>query len=215
MAVIHAAEEEALKRETTRQRPARFSAPGLSPTCDDGVAAFARSGAHAATLAPARASWYGQLHRLLDEKSNGRAEELVRVVQFLVVGGSASALNLACVGLFDKLFNPSGVWPVFFVILVATEISLLANFILNDRFTFRSLVSQQRTWSQRCLRFHGPASVGFVLTLLISNGIHQFVTLAHGKHLPLVVGQAVAIVIVTFVNFVMHRNWTYREVKTA
>ncbi len=215
MAVINAAEEEALKRETTRQRPSRFSAPEPSAPSDDGIAPFTRSGVHATALAPVQPSWYDQLLHLLDEKSGGRAEELVRIAQFLLVGGTASLLNLVCVGLLDRVFHPTGVMPVFFVILAATEISLLANFMLNDRFTFRSLVGEHRTWLQRCIRFHGPASVGFVLTLVISNSVHHFVTYGHGKHLPLVVGQAIAIVIVTFVNFFMHRNWTYREVKTA
>jgi putative flippase GtrA len=215
MAVIDAAEEEILKRDAGRQRPQRFNAADSVLDTNDGDAAFADSGLHTVTLAPPHPGWYEQIYRLIDAKSGGKAAEFVRLSQFLVVGGSASVLNLVCVALFDKLFKPSGVWPVFFVILAATEISLIFNFALNDRFTFRALVSEHRTWLQRCVRFHGPASLGFVLTLLISNGVHNLVTLSHGKHPPLVVGQAIAIVIVTAVNFLMHRHWTYREVSVA
>lgn len=200
MAVSNAADEETLKREAVRQRPPRFSPPdGERETL--------------VTPRPQRASprvkrLYDRFYQFMDAKSGGKTAEMMRLLQFLMVGGSASLLNLAFVWLFDSLFHPNGVLPVFLVTLVATEISLLFNFVLNDRFTFRALVSQHRTWAQRCIRFHGPASVGFALTLLISNSVHHF---AHQK---LVVSQAIAIVIVTMVNFFMHRHWTYREVKT-
>ncbi len=214
MAVIDAAEEDLLKRDAGRQRPQRFSAAYAALPPDEGDAA-AKVAGQASMPPTAPADWYARLYHTIDVKSGGKAAELVRIGQFLIVGGSASVLNLACVALFDKVFHPTGVWPVFFVILAATEISLLFNFILNDRFTFRAFVSEHRTWLQRCIRFHGPASLGFVLTLLISNSVHQFVQLAHGKHPPLIVGQAIAIVIVTAVNFLMHRHWTYREAKAA
>jgi putative flippase GtrA len=93
--------------------------------------------------------------------------------------------------------------------IVATEISLLYNFFLNDRYTFHSMLDASRTWLQRCIRFHGPASVGFVLTLLIFSFNHYVLEIRP------VIAQAIAIAIVTAVNFVMHRFWTFRPKSTA
>jgi putative flippase GtrA len=89
---------------------------------------------------------------------------------------------------------------------------LIYNFYLNDRFTFRSLIDSRRTWVQRLMRFHVPAMVGFVLTLAISSGLWTFVRV-NGDHFSPTLSQAIAIVFVTGVNFVMHRFWTYREVR--
>ena len=206
MAVINTADEETVKREAVRQRPPRSGTPSVARDQDDEVAAQVNPRVSTGRLTRGQVL-YQRFYQLLDAKSGGKAADLMRLIQFLIVGGSASVLNLVCVAVLDAIFRPNGVLPVFFATAAATEISLLFNFVLNDRFTFRNLVNGQRTWAQRCLRFHGPASVGFILTLLISNSVHHF------GHQKLVVSQAIAIVIVTMVNFFMHRNWTYREAK--
>jgi putative flippase GtrA len=204
MPVINVLDEDTVKHETVRQRPPRFSAPHLTLDHDDEVPALANT---TKPLMPGQ-QLYDRFYQLIDAKSKGRAVEVLRLIKFLLVGGSASVLNLICVAILDKMVHPQSGLAVFLVLMVATEISLLFNFALNDRFTFRALISDQRTWVQRCVRFHGPASVGFALTLIIANSVHHF-----APHLPLVVPQAIAIVIVTVVNFLMHRNWTYREFK--
>ncbi|MBA3827196.1 MAG: GtrA family protein [Ktedonobacterales bacterium] len=199
MAVMEAPKEVAPRREATRQRPLRFT-PVPSSLEHDAVAPVAG------------ASWahlYQAAYAMVDAKTGGRAAEVLRLVTFLAVGGSASLLNLACVWSFDRLLHPTSGLAIFLVLAAATEISLLANFLLNDRFTFRTMVGEHRTFVQRGVRFHGPAMVGFGLTLLISNLAH------HVAHLTLTTSQGVAILIVTVVNFLMHRHWTYREVHPA
>jgi len=199
MAVMEAPKEVVTKREVTRQRPLRFTP--TSPSL-----------AHDAVAPVVPASWaqiYQRAYAVLDAKTGGKAAEVLRLVTFLAVGGSASLLNLACVWSFDRLLHPAGGIAVFLVLAAATEISLLANFLLNDRFTFRTMVGEHRTFLRRAARFHGPAMVGFGLTLLISNLAHHF------THLTLTTAQGVAILIVTVVNFLMHRHWTYREARPA
>jgi putative flippase GtrA len=140
--------------------------------------------------------WYARL----DQVTKGRAAEIVRFGSFLFFGGLAALVNLACVWLFSRYTT----LPYDVYIVLATEISLLCNFIMNDRATFGTL-GRQRPWLLRCLRFHGPASIGFVLTLVLAYVAHHF------GHLAPVSAQAVAIIIVTLVNFAMHRLWTYRS----
>lgn len=136
----------------------------------------------------------------LDHYTHGHAAEVTRVVSFLIVGGLGALVNLGCVWLFSTL-TPL---PHEAYIVLATEIALLFNFLLNDRFTFHTMVDSRRPFWLRCLRFHGPSALGFVLTLLISYVVY------HYGHLSSVLAQAVAILVVTVVNFLMHHFWTYR-----
>ncbi len=152
------------------------------------------------------AEWYRRLYHFVDTKSDGRGADVMPMLSFLVIGGSASVLNLFVVLLFD-IFNHTHhyviAYPVY--IAIATEISLIYNFFLNDRYTFKALIDGRRTWLQRMLRFHGPAMVGFFLTLVLSTFFHHLM-----PHVTSIVPQSFAILIVTVVNFTMHRFWTYR-----
>jgi putative flippase GtrA len=136
----------------------------------------------------------------LDHYTRGHSAEVLRVVSFLVVGGLGALVNLGCVWVFST-FTPL---PHEAYIVLATEIALLFNFALNDRFTFHTQIDSRRPYWLRCLRFHGPSALGFVLTLLISSLAY------HYGHLSSLLAQAAAILIVTVVNFMMHRFWTYR-----
>ncbi len=175
------------------------------------------------------AAWFRRFHATLDRLSGGRAAQIIPLISFVVIGGSAALVNLAIVFAFDVLDHAHHNLPVQHLIYsaIATEVSLLYNFLLNDRFTFRALVDQRRTWLQRCIRFHGPASVGFGLTLALSslfllttrqvtpNGIISPSLAALIMKHNGVVAQAMAIALVMVVNFTMHRFWTYRPRKDA
>jgi dolichol-phosphate mannosyltransferase len=150
-------------------------------------------------------AFYRYCSARLDPYTRGHTAEVMRVVSFLIVGGLGTLVNLACVWVFSRYTS----LPYDVYIVLATEIALLCNFWLNDRFTFHSLVDSRRPFWLRCVRFHGPSALGFVLTLIISYLAH------HAGHLPPVLAQAVAILIVTVVNFLMHRLWTYRATTRA
>ncbi|HEY7125801.1 MAG TPA: GtrA family protein [Ktedonobacterales bacterium] len=141
--------------------------------------------------------------RWLDRWTWGHGEQALRLASFLIVGGLGTIVNLGCVWVFSR-FTPL---PYALYVVLATEISLICNFALNDRFTFRALVDGRRNWWVRCLRFHAPAMLGFALTLLLSDVAHYVL------HLPPLVAQGAAILIVTFVNFAVHHLWTYRAVQ--
>src|SRR5262249_45361628 len=88
--------------------------------------------------------------------------------------------------------------------LVASEISLLANFIPNDYFTFRRL-ARNRPWGVRCFRFHITAFSGVVLTYVLQFCFNFFL------HVPAFFAQAMAIFLVLFYNFTFHHLFTYRH----
>ena len=160
------------------------------------------------------ADWYRRFYAWLDRISGHKAAKITQVLSFLVIGGSASLVNLGVIFAFDVLDRAHENDVVHHAIYaaIATEISLIYNFILNDRFTFHSMIDARRSWLQRCLRFHAPASVGFVLTLVLSS---LFFILTKSLPHHAVIAQAMAIVIVTAVNFLMHSLWTYRPTKAA
>lgn len=209
MGVINAAEEETVKRAAARVRPARFTEDSPLEKLQGLPTALEPTLTNAPALPPLVRRGYDLLYIAVDRFTGGRAASVMRLVSFLVIGGSASVVNLVIVAFLDHFLHPRVQDRVLFLVIaaIATEISLVYNFALNDRFTFRALIDKRRSWLQRCVRFHGPASVGFGLTLLISATAFTFTHHA-------VRSQAVAIIIVTGVNFLMHRYWTYRTTHT-
>jgi putative flippase GtrA len=157
------------------------------------------------------AEWYRRFYGWVEKASGKRADILLPLLAFLVIGGSASLLNLSIVFALGLILGAAANTLAHHAIIsaIATEISIIYDFALNDRFTFRALIDPRRTWIQRCLRFHVPASIGFVLTVSLSSLFFVLISTVpyHG-----VLSQAMAILIVAVVNFTMHRLWTYRPV---
>ena len=154
---------------------------------------------------------------IADNITNGRAGLLQRLFSFLLFGGIAALVNLI---VFYIIFyhtslpvivglNADGNVKLHNVIafLIASEISLITNFIPNDRYTFRHLPGRTRSWPARCARFHVTSISGTILTFLI-----EF-TLSTVLHVPAIVSQAIAILIVMVYNFAFHHLFTYRHVK--
>lgn len=127
--------------------------------------------------------------------------EASRFGSFLLVGGTASLLNLAIVGVLTIKFH----WTYLPAVLIATEAGVFLGFLLNDRFTFRRLAGDAGTWLGRCLRFHGTYAVGQALTIAIGAGLVSLL-----RFQPLL-AQAIAIGLVTLFNFVTVRFWAYRS----
>ncbi len=146
--------------------------------------------------------WYSKAVQLAEKYFHSKGEEVVRILLFLIVGGSAALVNLIAVRELDAHAKFLPFWAIS---AIGTEISIIYNFALNDQITFRSLTknSGRPIWL-RCARFHLPASVGFTLTLILATSFHTF------GRLSAVMSQAIAIIIVTGVNFFMHRFWTFR-----
>ena len=148
---------------------------------------------------------------VVDRVTKGRADWVVRFFSYIFFGGTAAVVNLVVffVALnYIPLHINSLVQNVFASVL-ACEISLIANFIPNDYFTFRHMPGRARSWSARCARFHITSLVGSGLTILIQ------LFFSHVVHIMPLLGQALALIIVLFYNFSFHHLFTYRHVKTA
>lgn len=168
----------------------------------------------APTYIPTRWLLVNRALDLTDSITGGKAAWIQRLFTYLMVGGFAALVNLAMFALFyEKIRLPLNdhvfvqhVTRYMIAFLIATEVSIMANFIPNDRITFSHLPGHSRSWVTRALRFHVTCIAGTLLTLLISFSLHLFLVQA-------VVAQAIALIVVTAFNFTMHHVFTYRHVE--
>jgi putative flippase GtrA len=163
------------------------------------------------TYQPTRWSLVNRTLDIVDSVSHGRAGQLQRFFSFVFIGGMASLVNLLVLYVVYYHIPLPVTIHVHYVIafLLASEISILANFIPNDYFTFRHLAGHQRSWGARCLRYHITCISGTLLTFLIN------FALSYGLHISPVLAQAVALILVLFYNFTVHHLFTYRHIKTV
>lgn len=138
---------------------------------------------------------------MIDVYSGGRADVLMRVFSYLCVGGFAGLVNLL---LFTFLAGVEHE-PFLLAQAVAAEVSLFANFIPNDRITFRHLAGHARSWWARCARFHLTAIGGTLVTI----GVSWLMLRLGLTHL---VAQGIAIWVALVFNFTFHHLFTYRHV---
>jgi putative flippase GtrA len=150
---------------------------------------------------------------VVDVVTRGRADWVQRAFSYLFIGGTAALVNLAVLTLLTQWLLPHPATElarrINFVVAsaVAYEVSILANFIPNDYFTFRHLPGHQRSWLARCLRFHLTSIGGILVTFAISFSLYAFL------HLHATLAQAIALLIAVVFNFTFHHVYTYRHIK--
>src|SRR5579871_3329608 len=108
MTVLDTFDEETTKQTAARSRPSRRD---TVPSLDNAeeITTLKRPALRKFSPVPSALqalNWEQRLTTWLDAKSHGRGEELKRLLLFLIVGGSASVVNLVCIGIFDKAFHP-------------------------------------------------------------------------------------------------------------
>lgn len=145
---------------------------------------------------------------LTERLTGGRAGVIQRLFTYLMIGGTAALVNLSVFAIFEH-FGSLKTLTLYTVVgyFSAYEISILANFIPNDYFTFRFLPGHQRSWLARCLRFHVTSLSGVAVTFVLSWIFY------HPFDLPLLIAQALALILAVFYNFTAHHLFTYAHVK--
>ena len=85
---------------------------------------------------------------------------LETLMKFGVVGGLGVIVNLGILGLMRWLGFSDTIASA-----IAIEVSIISNFVLNERWTFRARVAeyQGRDWGQRMVRFQLVSSIGAIL----------------------------------------------------
>ncbi len=145
---------------------------------------------------------------LTEQVTHGKAGVIQRAFTYLIIGGTAAVVNLGILAIFWHFGSPTVLWYLILANVVAYELSIMANFIPNDYFTFRRLDGHNRSWLARCLRFHITSLSGVAVTSILFTLF--FHLMGQQAHLALV-AQAIAIIIATFYNFTVHHLFTYRH----
>ena len=149
----------------------------------------------------------GKAHNLIDTLTRGQTGWFLRLFSFLLIGGLGALVNLVCFSGIYYLLSQSGNTSLAFftAFITAAEVSIVCNFVLNDRFTFRHLHRSHLSWATRCVRFHITSFGGTALTLGIS------FSLLHLVHISAFLAQAIALIAATVFNFTFHHIFTYRH----
>lgn len=175
---------------------------------DTAVLPKAKPGRSLPSYHPTGMAKVDRLLDITDRLTGGRAEWIQRAFSYLFVGGIAAIINLITLQVTLNLLASSPLpyeihYGIAFVI--ATEVSIMANFIPNDRITFSHLAGHSRSWLQRCVRFHVTCTGGVLVTLGVSSLLHLVFKV------PALPAQAVALIIATAFNFTFHHLFTYRH----
>jgi len=121
----------------------------------------------------------------------------VQLAKFCVVGAIGYGVNLA---VYALLLN----WANLYYLLAAVGSFLVAvtnNYLLNRVWTF---AHQRGHFAYQGARFFAVSLVSLAANLLV---LHLLIQLGAGK----VVGQAIAIVLVTPLNFLGNKLWSFRR----
>ena len=148
---------------------------------------------------------------IIDNYTGGRAGLFQRFFTFAFIGGVAALVNLLVFYVVFYRIDPQNKAVAHNILasVLASEVSIMANFIPNDYFTFSHLPGHERSWVARCARFHLTSIGGSLLTFLIQFGF------SYAGHVPAMLSQATALIIVLFYNFSFHHIFTDGRVKTA
>lgn len=170
---------------------------------------FVASAMRKPSYQPTGIAYVDRILDYVDELSGGKADWFQRLFSYLAIGGVAALVNLAVYGLLSNDARA----PFIVAELFAAEISILANFIPNDRLTFSHLPGHSRSWWARCLRFHMTAIAGTFVTIVVAYAL-QRLGLSH-THTQQLIAQACAILVALAFNFTFHHIFTYRHTSIA
>jgi dolichol-phosphate mannosyltransferase len=117
--------------------------------------------------------------------------------KYLVVGGSGVVVNSGALAFFHQLLA----MPLVLSSMLAVELSIGSNFLLNDRWTFG------RRWPswRRFFKFNLVSLVGLVITTAV---LWALVT---GAHSPYLLANLFGILLAMIWNFCINLFWTWRR----
>lgn len=117
--------------------------------------------------------------------------------KYLVVGGSGVVVNSGALAFFHQLLA----MPLVLSSMLAVELSIGSNFLLNDRWTFG------RRWPswRRFFKFNLVSLVGLVITTAV---LWALVT---GAHSPYLLANLFGILLALIWNFCINLFWTWRR----
>jgi len=126
---------------------------------------------------------------------------LKRFIKFGIVGGSGTVVNLGV----QYLLTLAGMHYIFAGV-IATEISIINNFLLNNFWTWKDNPAKtKRSFLGRLLKYNSS----MIITGIVQNLLMIFFTEIFNVND--LISKFIAIVIITFVNYIIHYFWTFKD----
>lgn len=144
--------------------------------------------------------WSLFVYSLLNPESHGY-KEIFRLIMFATVGLTGVIVNVGALYILTEYANLWYVWAT----CIGIELSIITNFILNDKITFWDLNSHLTT-SQRLVLYHFVSIGGTIIILLTT------IFLTEQWHIWYVNASFVGIFLAFVWNFVMNRGVTWMEI---
>ena len=127
--------------------------------------------------------------------------EWVRMIRFGLVGLSGIVVNTGILYLLTDFVGVYYLWSS----VIAIQVSILSNFILNDIWTFSSRTLLHRhSWIKRLFSFQFIAIGGVLINLLVLYGLTEYAGVYY------LIANLVGILIAFIWNFVLNRHLTWK-----
>jgi dolichol-phosphate mannosyltransferase len=126
-----------------------------------------------------------------------------RLLRFGLVGVSGMAVNSAVLWVLVSEIC----LPLLLASMLATEVAILSNFLLNDRWTFRH-ATRTHTAFQRYIRFNGVAFGGMLITAIMLAALTTY------AHLHLLLANVLAVGVAMGWNYIVNSRWTWRATRS-
>lgn len=140
------------------------------------------------------------VYSLINHESHGY-KEIFRLIMFATVGLTGIIVNVGVLFILTEYANIWYMWAT----CVGIELSIITNFILNDKITFWDLNSNLTT-SQRLVLYHFVSIGGSIIILLTT------IFLTERLHIWYVTASFIGIFLAFVWNFVMNRGVTWMEI---
>jgi dolichol-phosphate mannosyltransferase len=126
-----------------------------------------------------------------------------QLIRFGLVGISGMAVNSAILWV---LVTEIGL-PLLSASMVATEVAIVSNFLLNDRWTFRHTTNSHALF-QRFIRFNGVALGGMAITAITLAALTAY------ARLHLLLANVLAVGVAVAWNYIVNSRWTWRAARS-
>ena len=133
-----------------------------------------------------------------------REKEVRRFVKFCLVGASGFLVNMFFLWFFTEILKIY----YLFSSLMAIELSIVSNYVLNDLWTWHDRGKEGKSeYFKRMLQYHLSASAGLLTNIAILWLLTELL------HIYYLFSNAFGILAGTFLNFFFNDRWTFRYKK--
>ncbi|MDD3961284.1 MAG: GtrA family protein [Bacteroidales bacterium] len=128
--------------------------------------------------------------------------QLSQPIKFAIVGGSGIIVNMAILIGLQELCKI----PLFAASVVAIELSIISNFLLNDSWTFAEVSAKPRI--ARFASFNTVSLGGMLINIAVLSGL-----VAVGIHY--IIGNLAGIAVAFAWNYVVNKKFTWKKKETT